>query len=162
MNPSAPDLIRAVAQCLERDVLPRFEAADWTASNVRSCLAILAHLEDRVASEGPAVHADNQSLRILLSEAARMPGVPADIAAAIDTSLRSHVRGDGYPTVAELTAANDDYRTLLERYIARAAAHRRASGAPRTPLDDLIRAYLLATAPLDFAPMARAAAMPPI
>jgi hypothetical protein len=59
MNPSAPECIRAVVQCLARDVLPCFETTNWTASNVRSCLAILAHIEDRVATEGPTLHADN-------------------------------------------------------------------------------------------------------
>jgi hypothetical protein len=162
MNPSAPDLIRAVAQCLARDILPRFETANWTASNVRSCLALLAHLEDRVASEGPMLHVDNQRLRDLLGEAARAPGVAAGLAADIDAALAAHRADGGYPPVAELAAANDAYRDLLERYIAGAAALRRAAGASRTPLDEAIRAHLIATAPLDFAPMARAAAMPAI
>lgn len=161
MNPSAPDLVRALAATIETELLPTLDASSWPASNLRSCLALLHFLEKRVEAEGPALFAENAELRQLLGEAAASQAADDALKADISDALARHRERAPYPSIGELAAENDAYRTLIERVVARSQADRRATGAARGELDDRIRAYLLAMAQRDFTMMAPALATPP-
>jgi len=68
MRPSSSELITAVADTIEKTVLPALNPADWTSSRLRSSLLILRHLERRVDLERALVEADNAIMRQVLVE----------------------------------------------------------------------------------------------
>ncbi len=132
MKPSSQELIRGIAWVLEREVLPELQATSWTASYVRSCLMVLAHLEERVVHEGAILFADNEDLHDLLQQAraqlapiAGCESLTAALSAVLD-EVRPRVE---CPSLERLEQENTAYKTVLDRLIAELHARKDALGA---------------------------------
>lgn len=164
MIPSSRELIAGIARTLENDVLPELANATWTASSIRSCLTLLAHLEERVVHEGRILYQDNADMRALLGR------LRADLSeplpeAAIGISLVLDVTRPptGYPSVEELDATNQRLKATLEQTIT--ALHEGRSGLGETrfqALNGSILAYLAAAAERDSIMLAKASGKPPL
>ena len=69
MRVTSSQLLRTISLTLEKHVLPEVAGATWTASYVRSCLMLLAHLEARVERDAELLEEGNADLRSLLAKA---------------------------------------------------------------------------------------------
>lgn len=164
MIPSSRDLIAGIARTLENDVLPELANATWTASSIRSCIMLLAHLEERVVHEGRILHQDNADMRALLGR------LRADLSeplpeAAIGISLVLDVTRPpaGYPSVEELDATNQRLKAVLEQTITALHEGRKALGEIRfQALNGSILAYLAAAAERDSIMFVKAGAKSPL
>ncbi|MBI1181078.1 MAG: hypothetical protein GC201_11005 [Alphaproteobacteria bacterium] len=118
MTPSSRNLIAGIARTLEQDVLPDLAMSTWTASYIRSCLALLAHLEVRVVEEGPFLFEDNAELRsLLLSLRADLAALPDAAAVAAAALAVGRAAGD-YPSIDALTEENTRLKSALEYLVA--------------------------------------------
>lgn len=117
MKPDAPQMLKAIAVALERDVLPHV-GDKWAASSTRSAIQLLQHLAIRVTLEP----------RILADEALRLeewlPVLAVALEAAGEAALAQEAKVAGVPSGApahDLQAAQayDERRlALLERLLA--------------------------------------------
>lgn len=164
MIPSSRELIAGIARTLENDVLPELANATWTASSIRSCLTLLAHLEERVVHEGRILYQDNADMRALLGR------LRADLSeplpqAAIGISLVLDITRPptGYPSVEELDAMNQRLKATLEQTITALHDGRQGLGETRfQALNGSILAYLAAAAERDSIMFAKASGKPPL
>jgi hypothetical protein len=144
MKPSSQELIRGIAWVLEREVLPELQTTSWTASYVRSCLMVLAHLEERVVHEGEILCTDNEELRGLLRQArtqlAPVAGCEA-LTQAVAAVLDEARPGGGYSSVERLEEENTAYKEVLDRLITE--LHRRR-GALAAETYEAVHAIVLA------------------
>ena len=134
MNPQSHALLRGIADTIESQVLPELQASTWTASRLRSCLALLRHLEQRVPVEGPLLFRENAELEAFCAAVLADLGQTCDagpLLAELET-LRVECRPTGaYPPVPELAAANARYQTFLDRIVTFVHDNRPALGADR-------------------------------
>ena len=119
MNVSVQHILASVIASLQSEVLPHLEPAATPASNVRACLMMLTHIEQRVGLEAKFLFDDNQALRLLLNEAVKNDKL------TLDAAVRGHVasvlkqypdRADFYD-VADATNENRQYQELLTQVI---------------------------------------------
>jgi len=132
MRPSSQELIRGIAQVLEDEVLPELQATSWTASYVRSCLLVLAHLEERVVHEGHVLFADNEELRDLLQRArAHLAPIAGcePLTAALAGVLDEVHPCVGYPSVERLEQENTAYKAGLDQLVVELHQRKAALGA---------------------------------
>lgn len=148
MIPSSRDLIAGIARTLETEVLPELANATWTASSIRSCIALLAHLEERVVHEGRILFQDNIDLRALLGKLRTDLSEPLpEAATAISATLDRTTPPSGYPSVEELDIINQRLKAVLEQTITALHDSRGRLGEPRfQSLDGRILDYLAAAA----------------
>lgn len=164
MIPSSRDIIAGIARTLEDDVLPELANATWTASSIRSCLTLLAHLEERVVHEGRILYQDNADLRALLGRLRTDLSEPLPEAAIGISSVLDVTRPPaGYPGVEELDATNQRLKAILEQTITALHEGRQVLGDARfQALNGNILAYLAAAAERDSVMFAKAGAKSPL
>lgn len=164
MIPSSRDLIAGIARTLENDVLPELAGATWTASSIRSCLTLLAHLEERVVHEGRILYQDNADMRSLLGRLRTDLSEPLPEAAiGISLVLDMTRPPSGYPSVEELDATNQRLKAVLEQTITALHEGRRTLGEDRfQALNGSILAHLATAADRDSIMFAKAATKSPL
>ncbi|MGE0668301.1 MAG: hypothetical protein AB7O49_17230 [Sphingomonadales bacterium] len=164
MIPTSRELIAGIARTLEQDVLPDLAGATWTASSVRSCIMLLAHLEERVVHEGRILFEDNAELRALLGRLrADLSGPLPDAAIAISAVLDGTTPPDGYPEIAELDRINQTLKAALERTITALHDGRATLGDARfQALNGSILAYLAAASDREAVLFVKAATKSPL
>lgn len=164
MIPSSRDLIAGIARTLENEVLPQLVAATWTASSIRSCLILLAHLEERVVHEGRILHQDNADMRALLGRLrAELSGPLPEAAIGISLVLDVTRPPAGYPSVEELDGTNQRLKATLEQTITALHESRLALGeTPFQALNGSILAYLAAAAEREAIMFARTGGKSPL
>ncbi|MEN3976966.1 hypothetical protein [Emcibacter sp. SYSU 3D8] len=164
MIPSSRDLIAGIARTLEEEVLPDLATATWTASSIRSCLSLLAHLEERVVHEGRILFEDNADMRTLLGRLRTDLSEPLpEAAVAISLALDVTRPPAGYPSVADLDAFNQRLKTVLEQTITALHDGRDSLGEDRfQSLNGSILVYLAAAAERESIMFTRAGARSPL
>jgi hypothetical protein len=127
MNLTTDFLVKAVARALRDDVLPALETKSPAAGNLRACLMLLASIEDRVRSEGPALFDTNTKLRDAFRRMSTSPAMrhEPELAQGIAAALAAFPAHPGFVAVADLYRENLAYQEILCRVIAR--AHERRS-----------------------------------
>ncbi len=134
MKPSSQALLGGIADTVETQVLPELEASTWTASRLRSCLALLRHLEQRVVMEGPLLYRENAELEVFFGE---LLEDLKDVREALPLRdelevLRSTCTySEAYPAVEELASVNARYLEFLDRIIIMLHENRAALGEAR-------------------------------
>ena len=78
MEKTIEEMIRAVADALEHDVLTSLEAQSLPAGNVRACLMLLTYIEDRVKLESSALLKSNKILAEALQTISMATETPDD------------------------------------------------------------------------------------
>lgn len=154
MRASSSDLIRAVADTIEQDVLPSLNPADWTSSRLRSSLLILKYLERRVALEPDLVEEDNAAIRQTLIEvrellAENLPEVSnlIDARALSAAEQPADALNETYNEVADAVLVEIyNHRELLGEAMFDDAKHRLVACIVRSqqrmaPLLDLVDGY---------------------
>jgi hypothetical protein len=86
VNPSAGELIEAIADTLRNHIAPLVADQPWPASELRTIDALLAHLAQRVRHEDELLREDNADLDVLLAELTAA-GVPISIVVDADAPL---------------------------------------------------------------------------
>ncbi|MET0983798.1 MAG: hypothetical protein ABW034_00180 [Steroidobacteraceae bacterium] len=136
MNVSVQHLLKAVSDSLEREVLPHLESQAAPASNVRSCLMLLANIEARVTHEARFLFDDNRELRVLLADAAGhadILGLDNSLRDALKTALQDYPPQDTWFDANAAARENHDYQALLTRLI-ESVAGQDAKGEFKTQL----------------------------
>lgn len=159
MIPTSRELIAGIARTLEQDVLPELAGATWTASSIRSCIMLMAHLEERVVHEGRLLHEDNAELRALLGRLrTELSGPLPEAATAISATLDVTMPPAGYPSVEELDRINQRLKAVLEQTVTALHESRAALGDARfKALNGGIMAYLTTAAERDAVLFSKAA-----
>jgi hypothetical protein len=138
MIASADYVIKAIAETLEKDVLPQLQPATLLAGNVRSCIMLLTYLEDRVRLEGGTLFENNMAMRALLTEISADDSLARyKMAAPVQTLLQQIPARDNYVDVTQLAAENEAYKSLMQSLV---IALRNAPDA--SPGDAALRAQL--------------------
>ncbi len=160
MSVSSSQLISAIAHSLEHEVLTQLPPASWGASNVRSCLALLAYLQDRIPVEMQLLREDNADLRTLCSDALASTDLDTTRKTQLEAALVQHKGDHDALSIDTLRAANDSYRKCVEDLIAN-SSEKRSLTAESSPLSIRVRAYLLRAHEREYATIARSAMMAP-
>jgi hypothetical protein len=164
MIPTSRELIAGIARTLEQDVLPELANATWTASSIRSCIMLLAHLEERVVHEGRILHEDNAELRALLGRlrtdlSGPLPEAATTISAALDVTMPPA----GYPSVEELDRINQRLKASLEQTVTAIHDGRKTLGDSRfQALNGTILTYLSIAADRDAIMFSKASTKSPL
>jgi len=119
MRPTAPELMAAIVESLERQVAPNLQDK-WAASALRSATQLLNHLAIRIEREGRVLVEDNRDVRHVLEAA--LPRLAAqaeffDLRAVVEKAL-----SDPEPSLqdtAGLDARNEIYQTAVELLLRR-------------------------------------------
>ena len=164
MIPTSRELIAGITRTLEQEVLPELASATWTASSIRSCIMLLAHLEERVVHEGRILYQDNIELRALLGRLRTdLSGPLPDAAKAISATLDVTTPPAGYPAVEERDRINQRLKTVLEQTVTALHEGREALGDRRFQmLNATILTYLSSAADRDDIMFAKAFGKSPL
>lgn len=114
MNPSTQDVLRGCVQNLEELVMP--EVTSPHAKSALMCVRMLInHTIVRIEAEGEWLAADCREKRDLLGALARAGGLPAALAAEVETLAADPE--PAYTPVAALTERDDAWKRLFERVL---------------------------------------------
>jgi hypothetical protein len=122
------DTVRAVRKVLEDHVLPALETANWTASHVRGCLALLTYAEDCARLERSVLSETNDAMQeffTAMSKRSDLPWVDEGLRAAIETARRPGCGDTASVPVSHLVAENMSAKALLSQIVRSAAEARR-------------------------------------
>ena len=133
MNVSVQHILASVIASLQTEVLPHLEAQAKPASNVRACLMMLAHIEQRVGLEAKFLFDDNKALRLLLNEAVKNDKLTLDAAVRgnVASVLKQYPDRADFYDVADATNENRQYQELLTQVIRQLAGKADESFRPK-------------------------------
>jgi hypothetical protein len=149
------DLIATVTRSLSEDVLPHVEGG-WVAANLRACVMVLTHLEDRAEHERLTLLQDSSDMRAVLTQAVN---ASLDTDGKIAELLAKHPRRVDIPT-SLLQDENGFYREAVTNLIHKLSELRSLSSA--SGVREQLRACIKAMQVREYAMMQRAEKCPPI
>jgi hypothetical protein len=163
MIASADYVIKAIAETLEQDVLPRLEPATLLAGNVRSCIMLLTYLEDRVRLEGRTLSENNAAMRALLTEiSADESFTQYNMHAQAQTVLETIPARAAYVDVTQLAAENEFYKSVMQALVTALRNAPDATGPGHAALRARLDTCLLNMGERDYAIVQRAEAKLPV
>lgn len=149
---SLSELLATVTRALSEDVLPQVESG-WAAGNLRACIMVLTHLQDRAELERDTLIADTLDMRALLLSA-------QDGGVALDADLQSLFAA--LPDRIETPTAQLRHENTVCREAVTQLVRSLAAAGDSGPLRQELRACLSRMQDRELAMLRRAETVPPI